>query len=66
MLFMPNFDAALLVVEDGKTTAEEVSRSMQILEETELMGIVLNKSQESMGDANYPAYSQPVTDPVGE
>ncbi len=66
MLFMPNFDAALLVVEDGKTTAEDIRRSLQILEETELMGIVLNKSQESMGDAYYAAYSQPVADPVDE
>lgn len=60
MLFMPNFDAALLVVEDGKTTAEDVRRSLQLLEETELMGIILNKSREHMGDGYYSAYSQPV------
>ena len=58
MLFMPNFDAALLVVEDGKTTAEEIRRSLQILEETELMGIVLNKSREPMTDTYYS--QQPV------
>ncbi len=46
LLFMPHFDAALLVVEDGRNTAEEIRRSLQILEGTELMGIVLNKSQE--------------------
>ena len=65
MLFMPNFDAALLVVEDGKTTAEEIRRSLQILEETELMGIVLNKSREPMGDAYYTAYSQSFADSMG-
>ena len=64
LLFMPNFDAALLIVEDGKTTAQDIRRSLQILEETELMGIVLNKSRERMGDAYYAAYSQPVAEPV--
>ena len=58
MLFMPNFDAALLIVEDGKTTAEEIRRSLQILEATELMGILLNKSREAMDDTNYAAQSQ--------
>jgi ATPases involved in chromosome partitioning len=43
MLFMPHFDAALLVVEDGKTSPEEVSRSLAILAETNLAGTVLNK-----------------------
>ena len=64
LLFMPNFDAALLVVEDGKTTAEDVRRSLQLLEETELMGIILNKSREHMGDGYYSAYSQPVAGSV--
>ena len=64
MLFMSNFDAALLIVEDGKTTADEIRRSLQILEATELMGIVLNKSRESMGDANYAAYAQSVAERV--
>ena len=37
---------ALLVVEDGKNTAEEdIRHSVQILEGTELVGIVLNKSR---------------------
>ncbi len=60
MLFMPNFDAALLVVEDGKTNPEDIRRSIQILEETELMGIVLNKSKEGLVDAHYSAYSHAV------
>ena len=64
LLFMPNFDAALLIVEDGKTTAEDIRRSLQILEETELMGIVLNKSQEPIGNMYYSAHSQAVVDPV--
>ncbi len=44
LLFMPHFDAALLVVEDGKTTPDEVSRSLAMLQETNLAGIVLNKA----------------------
>jgi len=48
LLFMPHFDAALLVVEDGKTTPEEVSRSLGILEETNLAGMVLNKTRGSV------------------
>jgi len=45
LLFMPHFDAALLVVEDGMTTPEEVNGSLSILEETNLAGMVLNKSK---------------------
>ena len=62
MLFMPNFDATLLVVEDGKTTAEDIRRSLQILEGTELMGIVLNKVKESVVEARYPTKSSQVAD----
>jgi capsular exopolysaccharide synthesis family protein len=45
LLFMPHFDAALLVVEDGKNTPDEVRRSINILEGTNLAGIVLNKTR---------------------
>ena len=64
LLFMPNFDAALLIVEDGKNTADDIRRSLQILEATELMGIVLNKSRESIANAYYSAHLQPVNEPV--
>ncbi len=45
VLFMPHFDAALLVIEDGMSTPEEVNRSLAILEETNLAGMVLNKAK---------------------
>jgi capsular exopolysaccharide synthesis family protein len=45
LLFMPHFDAALLIVEDGMTTPEEINHSLSILEETNLAGMVLNKSR---------------------
>ncbi len=46
-LFMPHYDTALLVVEDGKTTPEEVRHSLGILEATNLAGMVLNKTRGS-------------------
>lgn len=65
MLFMPNFDAALFVVEDGNNTAEDIRRSLQILEGTELMGIVLNKSQEPVEKNAYHSTSVTrVSDPA--
>jgi len=45
MLLMPYVDAALLVIEDGKNTSDELQQSMYILEETNLLGLVLNKSR---------------------
>jgi len=51
VLFMNQFDAALLVVEDGKTTPDEVQRSLSILEETNLAGMVLNKMQGKIRDS---------------
>ncbi len=56
MVFMTHFDAALLVIEDGKTTPEEVNRSLALLEQTNLAGMVLNKSR---GKINKP-YQYPV------
>jgi protein-tyrosine kinase len=43
LIFMPHFDAALFVVEDGRNSAEEIRRSLQLLERTNLLGTVLNK-----------------------
>lgn len=51
LLFMSYIDAALLVVEDGKSTSDELQHSMYILEQTNLLGLVLNKSSRSL-----PAY----------
>jgi capsular exopolysaccharide synthesis family protein len=46
LLFMPHVDAALLVVEDGKNTSDELQHSMHILEQTNLLGLVVNKSRQ--------------------
>lgn len=52
LLFMPQFDACLLVVEDGKTTPDEARRSLAMLEGTQLAGVVLNKVR----GASFPRY----------
>ena len=46
-------DATLLVVEEGKSTREEVSRSVELLENVNFLGAVLNKSAslDQPGDA---------------
>jgi protein-tyrosine kinase len=46
LAFMQYVDAALLVVEDGKNTSDELQHSMHILEQTNLLGLVLNKSRQ--------------------
>lgn len=42
LAFAPYVDCSLLVVDDGKTTRDEVNRSIEILRETNLLGTVLN------------------------
>ncbi|ESS72448.1 capsular exopolysaccharide family [Methyloglobulus morosus KoM1] len=53
MLYMSYCDAALLVVEDDKNTTDELQQSMQILEETNLLGTVLNKSRQQLPSYKY-------------
>lgn len=50
MVFLPNVDAALLVVENGKNTQSEVQNAMRLLEGTSLIGTVLNKADEEIRD----------------
>lgn len=44
LAFAPHVEAALLVVEEGRTRSEDVTRSVELLTETHLIGTVLNKS----------------------
>ena len=48
LLYMSYCDAALFVIEDEKNTQDELSHSMEILEDTNLLGIVLNKSRQEI------------------
>lgn len=45
LVFTPNADACLLVIEDGATSREDISRSMQLLGRSNLIGTVLNKAR---------------------
>jgi protein-tyrosine kinase len=44
LAFAPHVDAALLVVEEGRTLSEDVTRAAELLSGTHLIGTVLNKS----------------------
>ena len=44
LAFSPYVDAALLVIEEGKTQAQDVKRALELLQTTNVIGSVLNKS----------------------
>lgn len=48
LVFLPNIDAALLVVENGRNTKSDVQKSLRLLEGINLLGTVLNKSDEKL------------------
>ncbi|MCF6355769.1 MAG: CpsD/CapB family tyrosine-protein kinase [Candidatus Polarisedimenticolaceae bacterium] len=51
--FAPYVDAALLVIEDGKTQENELKRAVELLDSVNILGTVLNKSSESTVDHLY-------------
>ncbi len=53
LVFLPYVDASLLVVQEGKTRAGEIQRSLELLGNHNLLGMVLNKSAE---ENLYPYY----------
>ena len=48
MVILPHVDSTILVVENGKNTHSEVQNSLRSLEGTNLIGTVLNKSDEEI------------------
>jgi protein-tyrosine kinase len=46
MVFMPNVDACILVVAEGENSAEDVQKSIELIEPDKYLGSVLNKSAE--------------------
>lgn len=62
LAFSPYVDAALLVIEDGKTQAEVLKQAVDLLQGTSLIGTVLNKSwvgsQEVEGKASKKWFSR--------
>jgi capsular exopolysaccharide synthesis family protein len=57
MAFAPNLDAIMLVLEEGKTTTEELRRAYELLEGQNIVGTVLNKSVYNVGAPGYGSYS---------
>lgn len=55
--FTPNLDTVMLVVEEGKTTQEELKRAYELLDEHHIMGVVFNKS---VYNAKLPGYGSDV------
>ena len=54
--FSPYLDTIMLVVEDGKTQSGEFSRALDLLEEVDIIGTVLNKSSHSSKIQDYYYY----------
>lgn len=53
LVCLQQVDSALLVVEDGKTTEDQVVQSLRMLEGVELMGTILNKSNAAQSSYYY-------------
>jgi capsular exopolysaccharide synthesis family protein len=54
--FAPYLDAILIVVEDNSTQTTDLARTLEVLEDIELLGVVLNKSSEHMQGYDYHHY----------
>lgn len=44
-IFTDQVDASLLIIEEGKNTEEEIQNSLNLLQSTDMLGSVLNKSE---------------------
>ena len=54
LAFSPYIDAALLVLEDGKNTTDDIRSATELLQHTHLIGTVLNKSRHAHRHAHPP------------
>ena len=45
LVFLPQLDGCMLVIEERKTRAQDLERSLDLLSDTKLIGTILNKSQ---------------------
>jgi len=53
LAFLPNLDAVMLVIEDGKTTGDQLDQAYRLLGDKNIIGTVLNKSAEASSAAGY-------------
>ncbi|MEM7565074.1 MAG: exopolysaccharide biosynthesis protein, partial [Pseudomonadota bacterium] len=51
LAFSPHFDAALLVIEENVTHKDDIERAIELLDASNLLGTVLNKS--AIGTKSY-------------
>ncbi|MFK8066645.1 MAG: CpsD/CapB family tyrosine-protein kinase [Gammaproteobacteria bacterium] len=56
MAFSPYVDATLLVLEDGVTVKDQLKQTLEMLQGTEIIGTVLNKSKSKKGNYYYYYY----------
>lgn len=49
LAFLPNVDAYVLVVDEGRTRREDIERSLKLLDGKIMLGSVLNRSSEKLG-----------------
>ncbi len=54
--FSSHLDAILLVVEDGKTKAQELKAAVELLDQTTVLGTVLNKARSGSSEHYYGHY----------
>ena len=53
IVFAPNVDAMLFVIEEGRSTSEEITRAIDQLNDVDLLGTVLNKSEDVFRGEGY-------------
>ena len=51
--FLPYVDAVMLVIEEGKTTKDELAKTYQLLSKKNIIGTVLNKSADASSGMGY-------------
>lgn len=56
LAFSPLVDAFLLILEEAKTTREDLERSLELLGKTNVLGTVLNKSRDTVKSDYYSNY----------
>jgi capsular exopolysaccharide synthesis family protein len=54
--FLPQFDCALLVVQNGGNTAAELTETRRLLAKTNLLGWILNKAEPGLSGGYYQHY----------
>jgi Mrp family chromosome partitioning ATPase len=53
LAFLPHLDAVMLVIEDGRTTKDQLDQAYRLLGDRHIIGSVLNKSAEASSAAGY-------------